>query len=117
LELEELTVLTAWAEGVSEAAQHAPERVDQLLATARNGANWRAQLDLKDLSPRLEAAIESLERVTQHANLAGESPFESLVTTARENHPNETELVQLVRRVLISTLEERGTRQRVNDAP
>ena len=39
LELDELTILTAWAEGVSEAAAYAPERIDLLLAAAGPGAH------------------------------------------------------------------------------
>ena len=36
-ELDELTILTAWAEGVSEAAAYAPERIDLLLDAAPSG--------------------------------------------------------------------------------
>ncbi len=37
LALHELSMLTAWAEGVSEAAAYAPERIDLLLAAAAPG--------------------------------------------------------------------------------
>jgi hypothetical protein len=50
LELDELTVLTAWAEGASEAAAYAPEHIDLLLAAARPGATWRAELGLPEPS-------------------------------------------------------------------
>src|SRR5262249_19587103 len=46
LELDELTILTAWAEGISEAAVYAPERIEALLAAAGPGATWRAELGL-----------------------------------------------------------------------
>jgi hypothetical protein len=57
LELDELTVLTAWAEGVSEAAEYAPECIDELLAAARPGAAWRAELDLPEPSPQTRRGV------------------------------------------------------------
>jgi hypothetical protein len=112
LELDELSVLTAWAEGVSEAAEHAPECLDELLAAALPGATWRAELDLPEPSPRLAAAIESLGRVARAApSPAGASPFDALLTTAGEDHPGNIDLDELVRNALLSTLEERRTRQ------
>jgi hypothetical protein len=113
LELDELTVLTAWAEGVSEAAEYAPEGIDELLAAARPGATWRAEHDLPEPSPRLAAAIESLGRVARAApSPAGATTFDTLLTTAGEDHPGDTNLDELVRHALLSTLEERRTRQR-----
>jgi hypothetical protein len=113
LELDELTVLTAWAEGVSEAAEYAPECMDELLAAAGPGSTWRAELDLPEPSPRLAAAIESLGRVVQAASSpADASSFATLLRTAGEDHPDDTDLDELVRHALLSTLEERRTRQR-----
>ena len=99
LELDELTILTAWAEGVSEAAAYAPERIDQLLAAARPGATWRAELGLPEPSPRLADAIVSLGRIARAAPLpAGGSLFDALLATANHDHPSETDLDQVVRR-------------------
>jgi hypothetical protein len=118
LELDDLTVLTAWAEGVSEAAEYAPERIEQLLAAARPGATWRAELDLPEPSPQLTAAIESLARIARGAAAAaGASAFDALVTAAAEDHPADTTLDDLVRHVVLAMLEERRTRQRSNDVP
>jgi hypothetical protein len=112
LELDELTVLTAWAEGVSEAAAYAPERIDLLLAAARPGATWRAELGLLKPSPRLAEAIAALARVARAArSRAGASSFDALLTAAEEDHPGETNLDKVVRRTLLSMLEERRTRQ------
>jgi hypothetical protein len=112
LELEELTVLTAWAEGVSDAAAYAPEHIDPLLAGARPGATWRAELGLPEPSPRLADAIESLARLVRAAPFrARASSFDALLTAASEDHPGETNLDQVVRRTLLSMLEERRTRQ------
>jgi hypothetical protein len=112
LELEELTVLTAWAEGVSEAAAYAPEHINRLLAGARPDATWRAELGLPEPSPRLADAIAALARVARAARLrAGASSFDALLTAGTEDHPGETNLDEVVRRTLLSMLEERRTRQ------
>jgi len=110
-------VLTAWAEGISEVAEYAPERIDRLLAAARPGATWRVELDLPEPSPRLAGAIESLGRLARAAPLAGgASPFDALLTAAGEDHPDDTSLDELVRHALLSMLEERRTRQRGEQA-
>jgi hypothetical protein len=112
LELDELTLLTVWAEGVSEAAAYAPEHIDRLLAAARPDAAWRAELGLPEPSPRLADAIESLDRLARAARLrAGASSFDALLTTAKEHHPGRTSLDEVVRHTLLSMLEERQTRQ------
>jgi hypothetical protein len=112
LETEELTILTSWAEGLSEAAAHAPNRVTELLAAARAGTSWRAELGLPDLSPRLADAIDSLGRVVRRITApAGSSFFDALLTVADEDRPDENELDALARHVLLSMLEERRTRQ------
>lgn len=112
LELDELTILTAWAEGLSEVAACAPERIDRLLAAAAPGAAWRAELGLPEPSPRLAEAIESLGRVARAAPLPpGASWFDALLTAAKEDQPGESALDQVVRHALLSMLEERQTRQ------
>jgi hypothetical protein len=115
LELDELTVLTAWAEGVSEVAAYAPERIEPLLAAAGVGATWRAELDLPEPSPRLSDAIESLGRLTRAASSrAGTSSFDALLTAAQDDQPGETALDEVARRALLSMLEERRTREGPN---
>jgi hypothetical protein len=112
LELDELTALTVWAEGVSEAAAYAPEHINLLLAAARPGATWRAGLGLPEPSPRLADAIESLGRVARAApSPAGVSFFDALITAAKEDHPGAGPLDRMVRRTLLSMLEERQTRR------
>jgi hypothetical protein len=112
LETEELTILTAWAEGVSEVAAFASERFDGLLAEARAGASWRAELGLPEPSPRLADAIDSLARTVQVVAARPGTPlFDALLIAAGEDRPNQGTLDGLVRHVLLSTLEERRTRQ------
>jgi hypothetical protein len=113
LELEDLTILTAWAEGVSEVARYAPERIDQLLAAAGSGATWRADLDLPEPSPRLAAAIDSLGRLARSAPSQGsQALFDTLLDAARQDDPDDAPLDDVVRHALLSMLEERRTRQR-----
>ena len=112
LELDELTILTAWAEGVSETAAYAPERTDLLLAAARAGAPWRAELGLPEPSPRLADAIESLGRAARATPLpAGASSFDDLLAAVQDDRTGEGTLDNVVRQALLSTLEERRTRQ------
>jgi hypothetical protein len=112
LDIEDLTVLTAWAEGVSEAAAYAPERIDVLLAEARADARWRAALQAPEPSPRLADAIESLSRTVGAAASAADRPlFDALLAQTSQAHSDEGALDRLVRRVLLSMLEERRTRQ------
>jgi hypothetical protein len=112
LQTEELTILTAWAEGVSEVAAHAPDRVGELLAEAHAGRPWRAELGLPEPSPRLAAAIESLGRMTLRvAASAGTSLFDALLEAGGKDHSDEEPIDGLVRHVLLAMLEERRTRQ------
>ena len=112
LELDELSVLTAWAEAVSEAVAYAPERLDSLLDAARPGAPWRSELGLPEPSARTADAIESLGRAARAApSRTGGSTFDALLTAAKKDQPGETILDQVVRRALLSMLEERRTRQ------
>src|SRR5262249_59303250 len=61
LEVEDLTVLTAWAEGAAEALAHAPERAAAVVADARAGDDWRTRLGLPEPSEHLTGAIDCLE--------------------------------------------------------
>jgi hypothetical protein len=112
LELDELTILTGWAEGVSEAVACAPDRIDRLLAAAGPGATWRAELGLPEPSTPLAGAIESLGRAARAGPVPpGATAFDALLTTAKEDHPGERTLDQVVRHALLSMLEERQARQ------
>jgi hypothetical protein len=113
LETEELTILTAWAEGVSEAAAFAPERIDAVLAEAHTDATWRAEFGLPQPSPRLADAMESLSRTVRAAADVPPSTslFDEMLTAVSKNHPGEGRLDGLVRHTLLAMLEERATRQ------
>jgi hypothetical protein len=112
LETEELTILTAWAEGVSEAAAHAPERIDALLAEARAGTSWRSAFSVPEPSSRLAEAMASLGRtVLVAAAPPGLSVFDGMRAALSTPRPGETRLDGLVRQTLLAMLEKRATRQ------
>jgi len=112
LEIEELTILTAWAEGVSEAAAYAPERIDAVVAEAHPDAAWRAAFGLPQPSPRLRDAMESLGRLVRAAAVPPGIPiFDGMLTALSKAQPDEARLDGLVRQSLLAVLEERRTRQ------
>src|SRR5262245_16432989 len=112
LDVEELTVLTAWAEGAAEALAHAPERAAAVVADARAGADWRPKLGLPEPSEHVVAAIDCLVRAVRVASSLAEAPsLKAIVSALRDDPPGETHLEGLVRRVLTAMLEERATRQ------
>jgi hypothetical protein len=114
LEMDELTILTVWAEAVAEALEYAPERTADLLDEARPGANWRGALGLAEPSARLGEAIDSLVRIVQAAAPDGGPPtFDEMLTAAAEDPTGEPALDRMVRRALLSMLEERRTREPV----
>jgi hypothetical protein len=112
LELEDLSVLTAWAEAVVEVVSFAPERTAEVLAEGGRGAPWRVAMGLPEPSARLGAAIESMEQAVDALDVAhGEPTSDALLAAAAQDPPDEDPLDGLVRRVLLAMLEERRTRQ------
>ena len=112
LELDELTILTAWAEGVSEAVAYAPERIDRAAGRGGPGRHLAGRARPPRAIPRLADAIESLGRVARTAPVPpGATAFDTLLTTATRDHPGERTLDQVVRHALLSMLEERRARQ------
>jgi hypothetical protein len=111
LETDDLTVLTGWAEAVAEVVAHAPERLEVVLAQARGDAPWRDMLALPQPSARLSQAIDAMGRVVRSGTSADEATFDSLLAVAADDRPDEDGLDFLVRRVLLSMLEQRRTRQ------
>jgi hypothetical protein len=112
LELEDLSVLTAWAEAVVEALSFAPERTGEVLAACRRGTPWRAAMRLPEPSARLGAAIESMERSVGALDVAdlGQTS-DALLAALAQDLPDGAPLDGLVRRVLLAMLEERRTRR------
>jgi hypothetical protein len=105
LDVDELTILTGWAQAVAEAVGLAPECIETLLANAQEGAPWRAALGIIEPSRRLGEAIDCIVRAVQ-APPDRASTLDELLISARENRPDEHGLERLVRRVLRSALEQ-----------
>jgi len=112
LNIEDLTVLTAWAEGVAEILAYAPTEVDGLLTQARPGASWRESFRLAEPAAELRQAIDRMrEHVLANVDQKGRPSFDALLTACQQDRPAELPLAGLVRQVLRAMLEERRTRQ------
>jgi hypothetical protein len=111
LELDELTILTGWAQALAEALAYAPECIEPLLADANPGAPWRAALRISEPSQQLSKAIRFLEHSVRAVTPADGMPtLDALLNSCIENLPREEGLEKLVGRVLRSTLEQLRTR-------
>jgi hypothetical protein len=108
LEGEDLTVLTGWAEAVAEALAHGPDRTDALLADAHPDAPWRATMGLAAPSARLGNAFDALRRFVA---ASGATTCDAMLVGAGRDVPDEEPLDWIVRRALLSMLEERHTRR------
>ena len=60
LAAEELTILATWAQAAAEALTFAPERIEAVVADARAGAPWRAELGIRQPSPLLQHSISTM---------------------------------------------------------
>jgi hypothetical protein len=112
LDVQDVTVLTGWAEAVAETLAHAPERIPALLADARPGAAWRSALGIADPSPQLDKAIALLSAVLEGATPADGPPsFDAVLAASRETREGEQPLEELARSALRATLEQLRSRQ------
>jgi hypothetical protein len=117
MEADEVTILTGWAEGVAEALAYTPERTQDLIADAGEGAPWRDVFGLANPSARVTGAIESIaQMLTAVTPASGPPSFDALLIATQESRPDELPLDRLVRRVLRSALEQLRTRQSVTTA-
>ena len=112
LDGDDLTVLTGWAEAVAEALAHDPDRIAAVLADAGADAPWRTAMRLARPSAQLGDALDSLGRFAL-ANLTsnGVPPYQAMLAAAGDEPVDETPLDRMVRRALLSMLEERQTRR------
>jgi hypothetical protein len=112
LDVEEITIVTGWAEALAEALAYAPTRAGSLLANAHPGASWRTDLGIAEPSPRLNEAIESIGRALAATTTTDGTPsFDALLDYVRQDRGDERGLDRLVRQVLRSTLEQLRSRQ------
>jgi hypothetical protein len=111
LDVNDLTVLTGWAEALAEMLAFAPERAEAVVAEAQPDSSWRAVFGIAAPSRSLSQAIESLAGIVR-----GEMPdtvvtFDAVLSSSRAGRAGESSLDRLARRVLQSALEQRLTRQ------
>jgi hypothetical protein len=112
IDVDDLTILTGWAEAVTEALAYTPARAQAVLDDARPGAAWRADLGIAEPPPRLSDAIDSIERALSAVTPPGGAPsLDALLLAVRDDQPGESALERLARGVLRSTLEQLCTRQ------
>jgi hypothetical protein len=111
INVDDLTILTGWAEALAEALAYAPGRCEDVLADARPGAPWRAELGVTEPSQRLVDGIDSIERQLSAAMAPDDAPsLDALLLAVRKSAPAESALDALARRVLRSTVEQLCTR-------
>jgi hypothetical protein len=112
LECEELTVLTGWAEAVAEALVYAPQRVDDVLADAREGSAWRMDLGLSEPSLQLGKAFDAIAQAIRSATPnGGAATLDAVLASSPEDQRGQGGIDRLARQVLRSTLEQLCTRQ------
>jgi hypothetical protein len=111
IEIDDVTILTGWAEALAEALAHAPARAEAVLADARPGAQWRADLGIAEPSARLSEAIDSIERALSDATPGDGLPsLDALLFAVRDGHPGASPLDRLTCSVLCSAIEQLCTR-------
>ena len=110
LEVDELSILTSWAEAAAEVLIHAPERTTDVLAHGHADAQWRSGFGLARPSDRLRYALEALIGLADAAAAQGLLTAEGVVSIADQPQAPDSPLESLVRRVLVSMIEERRTR-------
>jgi hypothetical protein len=116
--VDDLTILTGWAEALAEALAHAPARAAAVLADARPCAPWRADLGLAEPSARLSDAIDSIERALSQATPADGPPsLDGLLFAVRDGHAGGSALDRLTCGVLRSAIEQLCTRQAQDAEP
>ena len=118
LELEDVTLLTGWAQALAEAMADAPDSVESVLANASAGAPWRTAFGLGEASPSFYEAIAILARAARAVRSSTDATRrEDLWAWCREIQPGQHGLETLVRRVLRAAAEERDLLRSSMDSP
>jgi hypothetical protein len=111
LDVDDIAILTGWAEGIVEALVYAPNKAMSLLDQARPGTLWRKELGLPEPSPQLQQAFDAINETITAATRPGESPtLEAVLLVTQNDKPNQGPVDQLARRVLRATLDQLRSR-------
>jgi hypothetical protein len=112
LDVDDLTILTGWAEAVAETLAYGADKTLPLIAEAGAGASWRGSFGLLEPPAPVAHAIEALERVVE-SSIQTDSPpmFDAVLAATQAPQPDESALDGLARRVLRSTLDQLRSRR------
>jgi hypothetical protein len=110
LTVDELTILTSWAEAIAEALAFAPASIETLAADTRSGAPWREQLRICEPSPQLRNSISRIAEIARAAVAAdNKAPIAAALRAACENQASESAVERVACAVLRSALQQRQT--------
>jgi hydroxypyruvate isomerase len=110
LAIDEITILTSFAQAVAEAVACAPECVEDVLTDAPAGAPWRGELGIAEPSAQLDQAFAVIGRLTREVAAALGVPTLDALIAASDENADEERLDRLARRVFRSALEQRRYR-------
>jgi hypothetical protein len=112
LNVDDLTILTGWAEAIAETLAYAPHETLPLIGEAGAEASWRESFGLLEPPAPVAHAIAALERLVQSSIQEQSTPtFEAVLAATQTPQPEESALGGLARRVLRSTLDQLRSRR------
>jgi hypothetical protein len=112
LDIDEVTILTSFAQALAEAVESAPDRVEDVLADAPAGARWRAELGIVEPSTALGEAFAAITRATREVPPTESPPTLDAFLSALDSATDQEGIDRLARTVLRSALEQRRFRTR-----
>jgi len=112
LDIDEVTILTSFAQALAEAVDSAPDRVEDVLADAPAGAPWRAELGIVEPSTALDEAFAAITRATREVPPTEGAPTLDVLISALDSARDQEGIDRLARTVLRSALEQRRFRTR-----
>ncbi len=115
LDIDEVTILTSFAQALAEAVAGAPERVEDILADAPPGAPWRRKLGIVEPSAALAKAFAAITQAAREVALAETALTLDGFISAIDNAGDKDGIDRLARKVLRSALEQR--RFRIRETP